>query len=217
MAEPLDKSLIAHWGDKERKYVLPARTQYDPNFLPVLQNLTALGLTESDIGAIVGYQGAHSEDWLGNLKQRYPEVKEACDIGARTANANLVAHMYKTATGYDYVEEEYRRDPETGEMVLYKMVPKHQPGNATMAMFIATNRMPEQFKHRIETTRKSFIIDAKGELSSEQIEKLAGTLMEESRRVKQIESEVIDVESSGSTEYRSVPATGEDGEGGRGQ
>ena len=210
--EALDRSQIVHWGDKERKYVLPERTQYDPNFLPVLQNLVALGLTESDIGAIVGYQGAHSEDWLGNLKQRHPEVQDACEIGARVSNANLVAHMVKAANGYNYEEVKYRRDTDTGEMVEYERTLKHHPANPTLAMFVATNRMPDQFKHRIETTRKSFIIDAKGELSSAQIEKLAGTLMEESRRVKQVESEVIDVESSGSTEHRSVPATGEDGE-----
>jgi hypothetical protein len=77
-------------------------------------------------------------------------------------------------------------------MELYKEVLEHQPANAQLAMFVATNRMPEQFKHRIDITKKGFVIDATQEISAEQIEKLAGALMKEAEKTKVIESEVIE-------------------------
>ncbi len=185
-----------HNSSTNRKFVLPKGTRFDPNFLPMIQNLTALGLTEGDIGTIVGYQGRETDVWLNSLKQYYPEVKEAAEIGKQIANSFLVAQMYKSAIGYDYeeIEECFNVDPESGELVKSgeKRKLKHQPGNAQLAMFISTNRMPEQFKHRIDIAKKGFIIDATQEISSDQIERLAGKLMEEARNVKQIESTVIE-------------------------
>jgi len=181
-----------NYDESKRKFVLPPHTHFDAKLLPVIQNLTAMGLTESDIGVIVGYQGIHADDWLNNLKLTHPEVKTAAEIGKYIADSFLVAQMYKAACGYDHVKQEFKRDKETGEMVLFKETLEHQPSNAQLAMFVATNRMPEQFKHRIDITKKGFIIDATQEISAEQIEKLAGKLMEEAKNVKQIESTVIE-------------------------
>lgn len=183
-----------NFKEENRKYVLPMRTRFDPNFLPVIQNLTAMGMTESDIGVIVGYQGKNAHDWVNELKKNHPEVKDAAQIGKMIADSFLVAQMYKSACGYEYVEEEWKLDEDTQEMVKVKEKVVHQPANAQLAMFMATNRMPEQFRHKIELTKKGFIIDSTSEVSSDQIERLAGALMDESKRVKQIESTVIDVE-----------------------
>jgi hypothetical protein len=181
-----------NYDEDNRKFVLPKHTKFDPNFLPVIQNLTAMGLTESDIGVIVGYQGEHTNDWLNNLKLIHPEVKDAAAIGKYIADSFLVAQMYKSAVGYDYVTQKFKKDKETGEMELVEESIQHQPANAQLAMFVASNRMPDQFKHRIDLTRKGFIIDASEPISSEQIEKLAGKLLEEAQNVKQIESTVIE-------------------------
>jgi hypothetical protein len=180
------------WNTKERKYVLPSGTRFDIRLIPIIQNLVAAGMTEADIGAIVGYQGENAENWLAKLKQIHPEVKEACQIGKRIADSFLVAQMYKTAIGYEFLEQKYKRDRETGEMILAEETVNHQPGNAQLAMFIATNHMPEQYKHRLETTKKGYLINATTEITADQIEKLAGKLMDEANRVKQIESTVIE-------------------------
>ncbi len=185
---------------KERKFKLPPRTRFDMALLPIIQNLVAAGMTESDIGAIVGYQGKNADDWLNELKRQHPEVMDAYKAGRRIADSIQVAEMYKSAIGYDYqeVEEEYKItvDPDTGEEITVKtgakVKHKHQPGNAQLAIFLATNRMPDQFKNRIEATKKSFIINGQVELSGDQIERLAGKLFDESRKVKQIESTVVE-------------------------
>jgi hypothetical protein len=176
---------------KERKFTLPERARFDIRMLPVIQNLVAMGLTESDIGMVVGYQGANTVDWLHNLKKKHPEVVEACKAGARMADSFLVAQMFRSAIGYDYVEEEwgYNKD---GEWVKKKESIKHQPANAQMAIFMATNRMPEQFKHRVDLTKRGLIIDNTEELSSEQIEKLAGALLEEANKTKLLTADVVD-------------------------
>lgn len=180
------------WSEKQRKFVLPKYTRFNTILLPVLQNLTALGLTESDIGAIVGFQGKNADDWLNDLKRHHPEVKDACAIGKTVADSFLVAQMFRSAIGYEYEEVEYKRDKETGEMVEYKRTVRHQPSNAQLAMFLAVNRMPDQFKQKVEVTKKTFNIDGKIEVSADQIERLAGALINEAKKVKQVENTVIE-------------------------
>ncbi len=194
MSNEIEKKRVP-WSDKERKFILPKNTRWDIKLLPIIQNLVSVGMTEADIGSIVGFQGKNSEDWLNELKRHHPEVKDACAIGKAIADSFLVAQMYRSAVGYEYLEEEWRRDKDTGEMVLNKQTLKHQPANASLAMFIATNHMPEQYKNKVETTKRSFIVNASAELSSDQISKLAGKLIEEADRVKQIENtEIIETE-----------------------
>ena len=183
------------WMDKERKFVLPPRTEFNLELLPIIQNLVSVGMTESDIGAIVGYQGKNSEKWIAGLKQSNPEVAEACQIGKRIADSFLVAQMYKSAIGYDYqeTEQKYKIDKETGDKVLVeeKVLHKHQPGNAQLAMFALTNHLPEQYKHRIDVNKKGFLVDVSTELSADQIEKLAGALLEGTREIKHVDSIVV--------------------------
>lgn len=179
-----------HYDEKERRFVLPPRTKFNMELLPILQNLVSVGMTESDIGAIVGYQGKHSDDWLNELKRHNPDVKAACKVGKQIADSFLVAQMFRSAIGYEYeeVDEEYKMD-EDGELVKVgeKVKKKHQPGNAQLAMFVLTNHLPEQYKHRIETTKKGFLVDVSTELSADQIEKLAGALLEGTRKEIQVE------------------------------
>jgi len=189
-----------NYDESKRVFVLPKGTHFDTRILPIIQNLTAMGLTESDVGTIVGYQGENAVDWIEGLKKHWPDVKDALDIGRKIADSNLVAQMYKSACGYEYTKRKFKKDKETGEMVLIEEVVEHQPANAQLAMFVASNRMPEQFKHRIDVTKKGFVIDATQEISAEQIEKLAGALMKEAEKTKIIESEVIEASFEPETE-----------------
>lgn len=184
---------------KDRKFTLPLRTRFDMALLPIVQNLVAAGMTESDIGVIVGFQGKNSDDWLNELKRKHPEVMDAYHAGRQIADSIQVAEMYRSAIGYDYeeVDEEFSVNEE-GELIKVgeKHKHRHQPGNAQLAIFLATNRMPDQFKNRIETTKKSFTINGQVELSGEQIERLAGKLLDEGRRVKQVESIVVETKET---------------------
>jgi hypothetical protein len=186
------------------KYYLPAKSFFPTSLLPVIQNLTALGLNPSEIGTVCGYSGEHSEDWLRNLKQNNSDVLDAVKEGKKIADAALVAKSYQNACGYDYQETEdlYNEvqdpsDPENTKTVKIstKVKTKHQPGNPTLAMFLLTNHLPNLYKNRIEQTRKGFVINATTELSGEQIERLAGALMSGVQERKQIDSKVIEAEN----------------------
>lgn len=177
----------AKWLAKDKKFVREKGTKYSSELLPILQNLTALGFTESDVGVIAGYQGKRSRDWLDNLKKHYPDVKLACQAGAQLANINLVSKMYQAAVGYDYVEKEqeytFVQDPKDATktkrvLVKEKEKTKHNYGSPHLAMFLACNRMPEYFSNRVEITKKGLSVHLDGELSGAQIERLAGKLIE---------------------------------------
>lgn len=189
------------YDEEQKKFVLQKRSFFDSNWLPIIQNLTAQGFTESEIGAIVGFQGENTQSWIPNLMQANPDVRDALKIGRKVADANLVANMYRSAVGYDYeeYEEEETIDGKDGPSVKNKIKHKHQPGNAQLAIFLAINHMPEQYKNRVETTRRGFTLNTNVEISSEQIEKLAGKLADTARQVKQIESKIVETKDGTST------------------
>lgn len=184
-----------NYDESARKFVLPPYTRFDTIMLPVIQNLAAMGLTATDIGVIVGCTPEAAKDWLDNVKKNHPEAREAWAIGAKVADANLVAQMYKTACGYEYTKQKYKADPATGEMTLVEESVEHQPANAQLAMFIATNRMPEHFKHRVELSKQGLVIDSTNEVSADQIERLAGALVKEAERMKVVDATIISAHS----------------------
>jgi hypothetical protein len=184
--------MSAQYDDEQQKYVLQKRSYFDSNWLPIIQNLTAQGFTEAEIGAVVGYQGENTGIWISNLMQANPEVKDALKTGRRIADANLVANMYHTAVGYDYEEVE---EIETPKGVTIKRKLKHQPGSPQMQIFLACNHMPELYKNRVETTKRGFTLNTNVEISGEQIEKLAGKLLDTARQVKQIQSKVVETDN----------------------
>lgn len=181
------------FDENKNKFILKKGSFFDTNLLPIIQNLTAQGFTEAEIGAIVGYQGENAGSWIAGIMKSNPEVKDAIKIGRKIADANLVANMYKSAIGYEYEETE---EIVSGDKITIKKKHKHQPGNSTMQMFLAVNHMPEQYKNRVETTKKGFVLNTNVEISGEQIEKLAGKLLDTAKQVKQVESKVIDNEVS---------------------
>lgn len=54
--------------------------------------------------------------------------------------------LYRTALGYDYTEEQVSKDGDAVE------VRKHQTGSVKAQTFWLTNRRPDRWKNKIETT-----------------------------------------------------------------
>lgn len=155
------------------KYALPPGTQLDVRFLPVIQNLTALGLSELDIGIILGYGGRDPGKWINNLKLHHEDIKEAASRGKKMALAQLCSAMFKAAQGYNYVETREEDGPKGHTDGKYK---KHIAPNAQLAMFLATNLMPDVFKNRTEVDKREIKFVVNGKAEEDKISRLMGLL-----------------------------------------
>lgn len=189
------------WDKKERKWKLAPGARWDEALLPVIQNLAAQGCTESDIGMILGADPERAKGLVSRLKGSHEDVRQAWEAGVRMANVQLVAQMLRSAIGYDVedIDEEYKyvqdpKDPtKLKEILVAKKVKKRtQPANAALAMFMAANRMPDQFVDRKVLEQRSIELKLDKIPTTEQIETLAGKLanLKEDRKI--IEAEIIE-------------------------
>jgi len=171
---------VARYSDKERKFCLPERTQYDANWLPVIQNLSALGFPAAD--------------FIKNLRKNYPDVAEAIRTGVKMANSFLVAQMYKSACGYDYDEVDFKYTHNEDGSIKNKIETggkkKRYSGSPQLAMFLAANKMPESFVNRLEISKKSNL-NLFEEVPKDAIKRLAGKLLEFADKRKKVESKEV--------------------------
>lgn len=187
------KKPVAHYFERERMFKLPKGVGYDANFLPIIQNLSALGYPAADIGMILGYAGKDARQFIKNLSKNYSDMAEAIKIGNSMANSYLVAQMFKSAVGYDYDEEDFKYTHNEDGTVKNKIQTggktKHYSGSPQLAMFVAANRMPESFVNRLEIHKKNF--DLFKEVPKDTIKRLAGKLLEYADHRKKVESKEI--------------------------
>ena len=155
------------------KYLLPPGTHFDVKMIPTIQNLTALGLTQLDIGIILGYAGKDPSKWITNLKRNHPDVKDAAEQGKKMALAQLVSSMFKAAQGYTYTETRDEDGPKGHVDARYK---KHVPPNANLAIFLACNLMSDVFKQKSEVETRSVRFEVSGKAEEDKITKLMGML-----------------------------------------
>ena len=92
----------------------------------------------------IGYTSLYK--WIA----QYPEFKEALNRGKDVVNIELKDAMIKTAIGY-FVEEEETVvildvETHTATSINKTTKKKYIAPNATMQVFLAKNRMPEEFK-----------------------------------------------------------------------
>ena len=88
------------------KFQIEKGTRFDKNLLPLIQNLSAEGRSEADIGIVLGYAGKDPAQWLKDLKRNHPEVRDAWEAGRQLADLKLVQTAFEVATGYDFTETE---------------------------------------------------------------------------------------------------------------
>lgn len=179
---------------KERKHKIRWGATFNYALVKPIANMTALGMTEKDIGLIVGVSGSTIAKW----KQRYPQIKKAYDEAKSVCASHLVAQMVRSAIGYDYEEKEFYivTDEETGEekRKLKSIKVKHQKGEPALMTFLAKNLLPEQFTDKIQIDKRDVKLNLSGELAKDEIAGFAGKLLEiskEERPRKNIESKAI--------------------------
>ena len=147
------------------------KTKYDPETTPVkAEELAKDLLTNAQIATKLGIH----IDTFCTWQNKYPEFREAVKRGQAEANRDLVEVMKKSAKGY-YVEEEetvVHLDSHKNPINYSKVVKKRYiPPSTTTQIFLAKNRMPEDFRdvHRQD-------VNMSGQL---QVSTLAGLMMEE--------------------------------------
>lgn len=147
------------------------KSKYDPATTPAkAEELARDLLTDAQIAAKLGINQATYYSW----QNKYREFSEAIKRGKQEANRDLVEIMKKSAKGY-YVDEEETtvyldkdKQPKSYNKVVKK---RYIPPSTTTQIFLAKNRMPEDFRdvHRQE-------VDMRGQL---QVTTLADLMMEE--------------------------------------
>ena len=147
------------------------KSKYDPATTPAKAEEFAKDLlTDAQIAAKLGISYETFRQW----QNKYVAFSAAVKRGKAEANRDLVEVMKKSAKGY-YVEEEETviyldrdKQPKSYSKVVKK---RYIPPSTTTQIFLAKNRMPEDFRdvHRQE-------VDMRGQL---QVSTLADLMMEE--------------------------------------
>ena len=191
-----------------RKLKKGAKYNYD--FVQVASRMVAAGMTEKDIGYVLGVKPTTIATW----KQRYSEFKLATDSKSsakQIAISHLVANGLRSATGYDYEEvdqvfekvenpdydlDDKDRKEKPTILVLKKETRKlrHRPVDKDLLMFFLLNLSDEYHNVRsiqIEQTKKQISVNITGQLESSDIRKLAGAAFKEADRVDQQTKKVV--------------------------
>ena len=147
------------------------KSKYDPEITPKQAEEYARELlTDAQIAAKLGITYETFRQW----QNKYVAFSVAVKRGKSEANRDLVEAMKKSAKGY-FIEEEETvvyldrdKNPKSYSKVVKK---RYIPPSTTTQIFLAKNRMPEDFRdvHRQE-------VNMSGEL---QVNTLADLMMEE--------------------------------------
>jgi len=191
---------------KPKKYQLKARTPFNPEFLPVMQNLRAEGRSLADIALMIGFAGKAPKQWMLYLKGNKEGVAEALDAGTDMADCKLVTTAFDVATGYDveeteitYIKVPTNRYTPAGQPIIKtvekqkKVKTKHIKPDPGLLFRMICNRLPDDFNdtQKIDVTKRS--VDIHADVTAE-IEGFAGKLIEQARKRKKVESKVIETE-----------------------
>ena len=145
--------------------------KYDPATTPSLaEEYAKEGCLDKQIAERLGVRA----DTFCRWQTKYPQLAQALKRGREVANLELKRAMLKTASGYDVEEEETtvildkNKKPKSYRKTSRK---RHVPPNPTMQIFLAKNRMPDEFR---DVNRHE--VDLRGQL---QVNTLADLMMEE--------------------------------------
>ena len=147
------------------------KSKYDALTTPSLAEEYAKELlTDAQIAAKLGVHISTFINWQKSHSEFFLAVKR----GKEAANVDLVKTMQKTAAGYFVEEEETvvyldkNKQPKSYSKVVKK---RYIPPSTTTQIFLAKNRMPEDFR---DVNRHE--VDMRGELK---VSTLADLMMEE--------------------------------------
>lgn len=126
------------------------KSVYDPSFHPARATylLAERGYTDAELADAFGIVPSTLYNW----RNKYPELNNAVKLGKDTSNEIIIGAMFKNVTGYMVEEVEDTIEIQNGKEVIVerKRKTKHIPGNPTVQIFAAKNRMPDRWRDRQE-------------------------------------------------------------------
>ena len=147
------------------------KSKYDPQTTPVLaEEYASQIMIDTQIAAKLGITQETFYAW----QRKFPEFSQAIKRGKAASNQSLVKAMQKTAAGYDVEESETtvildkNKNPKGYRKTTRK---RHIPPSTTMQIFLAKNRMPEDFK---DVNKQEVVV--RGDLK---VNSIADLMMEE--------------------------------------
>ncbi len=147
------------------------KSKYDPLTTPSLaEDYAKELLTDAQIGAKLGISHETFYQW----QKKYVEFSEAIKRGKAVSNVKLLQAMQKTAEGYTVEEEvtvihlDKDKQPKSYDRIVKK---RYIPPSTTTQIFLAKNRMPEDFR---DVNRHE--VDLRGQIK---VNTLADLMMEE--------------------------------------
>lgn len=126
-----------------------AKTKYEQNVEPKLLQVEAWarnGLTDKQIADNLGIAYSTFYDY----KNKHSEFSESLKKGKEVVDIEVENALLKRALGYDYDETTAERNPNTGKMVVTKVVRKQVAPDTTAQIFWLKNRLPDKWRDRRE-------------------------------------------------------------------
>lgn len=137
-----------------------SRSKYETHVEPYLKDIERWmrnGATEKEVAQKLGISYTSMKKYVRLALDgdgRYIALATPFTQGKDYADDEVVAALFRRATGYDYEERYYKKvkNKDTGEWeeVLYRREEKHMPADPTSAMFWLTNRRPDNWKYKRE-------------------------------------------------------------------
>lgn len=137
----------SQWGrmnDRGKSPGAEGHIKYKVEYAQIAKVMCKNGATNAEVCEALGI-------WLGTLQRWrtwYPDFREAMDVGRDAANQRIVERLYDRAMGYTIpVEKVFCHNGNVVRADTYE----HVLPDTKALMFWATNRLPDDWKHRRET------------------------------------------------------------------
>lgn len=117
-----------------------------PEGLAKVTNWAENGLIGKQISHNMGISHATLCEW----QNRFPELLDAIKKGRRVKDFEVENSLLQRATGYQYEEDVYELNEQTGELEVVKRVLKSQAPDVTAQIFWLKNRNPSEWRDKVE-------------------------------------------------------------------
>lgn len=114
-------------------------TEYHPTYAVRVRDLSIAGLRDAEIARLLGISVSTMQAWA----EKYPDFHHGWKDGKLQADAKVVGALFKKACGYTTTKWKETKDGMFQEKVEY-------PPDTAALMYWLNNRMPDQFKSRVE-------------------------------------------------------------------
>lgn len=131
---------------EEKKGAGGRPTKYKEEYAEQARKLCNLGATDIKLADFFGI----SEKTLNTWKFKHPEFLQSLKLGKDVPDDNVKRSLYDRAMGYTCLEAKHH--VVNGELI-ETMVEKHYPPDPTSMIFWLKNRVPSEFRDKVETVQ----------------------------------------------------------------